>query len=208
MRFTVLLAFVVSLCSGCEEETLDEYNELLPLDVGVSYEFNSDSDDSVWTIDVMTGAGIDGEPSYRFEFEADGAPQYRHDLYLGEDENGSGWVEVEPDAEDLALFVKLPAEVGDEWSHEIILNGNGHYWTAYYDERVNVSVPAGDFEQAWVLVRDYQWSMDNDTLQFHNVFEDYYAPGVGLVKRVFTNSDGEDTTLSLTDYALPGAEEE
>lgn len=208
MKHVVLISFLAMLLSGCEEETIDEFNELLPLDVGVYYEFNSDSDDSVWTIDVVEGVGVDGAVSYRFAFEAAGAPQWNHDLCQGEDENGSGWIEVEPGAEELALFVKLPAEIDDEWGHEIILNGNGHYWTARYEDRVNVSVPAGDFEQAWVLVRDYEWSMDGGSLQFHNVFEDYYAPGVGLVKRVFTNSDGEDTTLSLTDYSLPGAVEE
>ena len=208
MKHIVLLAFVATLFSGCEEETIDEYNELLPLDVGVYYEFNSDSDDSVWTIDVVEGAGVDGEASYKFAFEATGAPQWNHDLYLGDDENGSGWVEVAPGSEDLALFIKLPAEVGDEWAHDIIVNGNEHHWTASYEDRVNVGVPAGDFEQTWVLVRDHVWSMDGGTLEFHNVYEDYYAPAVGLVKRVFTNSEGEDTTLSLTDYSVPGAEEE
>jgi len=208
MRNVLLLASLALFATGCEEEVIDEFNELLPLEAGVSYTFNSDSDDSVWTVDVTEGAGADGDPSYKFAFMADGALQYNHDLFLGEDENGSGWVEVDPEPEDIALFVKLPAEVGDQWTHDIIINTNEHHWTATYEERVDVSVPAGDFTSVWVLVRDHEWSLDNGELEFHNVFEDYYAPAVGLVKRVITSSNGEDTTLSLTDYTLPAADEE
>ncbi len=193
---TLLLALTLSAC----EEEIDETTTLLPLAVGNTWQFDSDSDDAVWSIEVLEGAGLDGEVSYNYTLKVDGVPQYPHDLYLADD----GWTEVDPDDEIPPLFLKLPAAEGATWEHEYIGQNSETYHTIEITGREDVSVPGGDFEGAWVVDR-YRESDYGDYTSTQRIV-DWYAPAHGLVQCAITNTDGEVTTLKLTDHQV--AEEE
>ncbi len=205
MHRTILLVACCTLfaLAGCEEP-IDEFNELLPLALGAMWEYDSDSDDSEWLIEVAEGAGVDGTSSFDFSLKADGAAQYRHDLYQGEVDDDSGWVEVEPVSGEVPdLYLLLPAEDGASWSHDQWSPNESHSVMSY-DGREDVSVPAGDFEQAWVLLREKE--SDYSGMIKTSLITDWYVPAVGLVKRAIINTEGEETVLTLVDYELPVVE--
>ncbi len=194
MRRLLPVLLLLPLLAGCPEE-VDEFNDLLPLAVGNLWEYDSDADDDLWSIEVFDGAGFEGEPSFDFTIETAGVTYEPHDLTLGEE----GWTEVNPTDEVPDLFLKLPATEGDIWEFEFIGN-NVSYSTMTYEGRPSISTPAGDFEGTWELLRDKRSIYG--TTEFTAVVRDWYAPGVGLIKRIITNNEGEDTTLVLTSFDL------
>ncbi len=195
MRRLLTALALLSLLTGCPEE-VDEFNDLLPLEIGNLWEYDSDADDDLWSIAVGEGAGFDGEPSFDFTVETAGVTYEPHDLYLAEE----GWTEVDPSDEVPDLFLSLPAAEGDVWEFEFIIGNNVSYSTMSYEGRPKITTPAGEFEGTWELLRDKRSIYG--TTEFTQVVRDWYAPGVGLIKRVITNHDGEDTTLVLTSFEL------
>ena len=194
MRRWLPLVMVLSLLLGCPEG-VDEFNDLLPIEAGNVWEYDSDADDERWSIEAGEGAGFDGTPSFDFTIEVDGVTYEPHDLYMA----AEGWTEVEPSDEVPDLFLALPAEVGHVWEFEFIGN-NVSYSTMSYEGRTDLTTPAGDFEGTWELLRDKRSIYG--TTEFTAVVRDWYAPGVGLIKRIITNNEGEDTTLVLTSFDL------
>jgi len=198
----ITLALSVAATTGCEE--IDEFNELLPLVEGARWDWDSDTTDALWFVEVAAGDGHDDQASFDYTFKVDDGltetPQFPHDLYDGEE----GLTEVDPSEEQPGLFLKLPASEGDTWDHENIGTGNESYSLMTYEGREDVSVPAGDFEQCWELSRDK--TSTYGATEFTQLFVDWYCPAVGMVKRSMTNSDGETTILSLTSYSIPEVE--
>lgn len=194
MRRLVPAILLLPLLLGCPEE-VDEFNDLLPLEVGNLWEYDSDADDERWSIEILDGVGSDGAASYDFTIEVGGVTYEPHDLTMGED----GWTEVNPSDEVPDLFLALPAEKGHVWEFEFIGN-NVSYSTMSYESRQDLSTPAGDFENTWEVLRDKRSIYG--TTEFTQVVRDWYAPGVGLIKRIITNNEGENTTLVLTSFEL------
>jgi hypothetical protein len=194
MRSLAPAILLLPLLLGCPEE-VDEFNDLLPLAVGNVWEYDSDADDQLWSIEILDGAGFDGSASFDFTIEVGGVTYEPHDLYAGED----GWTEVDPSDEVPDLFLRLPAEAGYIWEFEFIGN-NVSYSTMSYESRQDLNTPAGDFDQTWEVLRDKRSIYG--TTEFTQLVRDWYAPGIGLIKRVITNNEGEDTTLVLTSFEL------
>lgn len=201
-RALLILTLLVTASTGCEQ--IDEFNELLPMIEGARWEWDSDAGDETWFVEVTAGEGYEEEPSYKFDFmvSLDGTdtPQFRHDLYDGEE----GWHEVSPSEEQPLRFLKLPAEEGLSWDFLNIGTGNESTSVMTYEGRSDISVPAGDFEQCWELTRD-KVSTYGQT-KFTSLFVDWYCPSHGLVKRSMTNTEGEIIVLTLTSYEIPEVE--
>ena len=198
----ILVLTPVLLCLFACEEELDPYNDLLPLVAGSSFNYDSDSDDDAWFINVEDGAGFEGAPSWDYTMMVrDGldneTPYMVHDLYAGEE----GWTEVDPAETTPNLFLKLPAAKSDTWEQMIVLSTTTTTYDFVYDTREDITVPAGTFEAAWLKLEVKLLATSNDS--WETTTRDWFAPGVGLVKRVITSSAGEDTTLTLTDYEFP-----
>jgi hypothetical protein len=210
MKYVGFLSLVCAILVGCaeEESQIDEFNDLLPLEIGAYWQFESNSDDAVWEIDVDAGAGMDGNPSYDYSFTIDGAPAYYHDLIEGTLGSDYGWYEVLDEPERPDLFLILPAEEGVSWTHDYAVKATTYHWEIGYEGRADVSVPAGDFDQAWEVVRAYDQIIDGGADEHHQIYTEYYAPGHGLIKSVIQETDGSQTVIELVEYDLPSAAEE
>jgi len=63
----------------------------------------------------------------------------------------------------------------------------GQAWTAEIESVGRVRVAAGRFDDV-ILVRSQQWDTEWDTHKPLHSYEDYYAPGVGLIRSVSRNN--------------------
>ncbi len=203
MKKTIILILAPVLLSlaACEEEN-PAYDTLLPLISGSTFNYDSDSDDDTWFINVKDGAGKDGEPSWDYTLMVRDSlghetPNDIHDLYVGED----GYTEVAPAETAPELYLKMPPAEGDVWEEIIPQSTTQYFYDFEYEDREDVTVPAGTFEDAWVKYQTRLLQTNNDSWETKT--RDWYVVGVGLVQRVITSSEGEDTTLTLTDYEFP-----
>ncbi len=205
MKYLGVLALLGVFMIGCDDDELafDEFNDLLPLEVGAYWQYDCNSDGAVWEIEVDAGAGDGDLDSFDYSFTVDGAPSYHHDLALGDIGSDHGWYEAVDEPERPDLYLSLPADEATSWTHHYGVGFTSWDWTVSYEGREDISVPAGDFEATWKVVRDYVQIIDNGADEHHQVFTEYYAPGYGMVKSVILETNGSETTINLVEYDLP-----
>lgn len=205
MKYLAALSLLGVFLIGCpeEESAFDEFNDLLPLEVGAFWQYDCNSDGAVWEIDVTSGMGDGDLESFDYSFKVDGAPSYHHDLALGDIGDDHGWYEAVDEPERPDLYLSLPAEEGFEWTHHYAVSSTTWDWLVTYEGREDVSVPAGDFTGTWKVTRQYDQVIDGGADEHHQIFTEYYAPGYGMVKSVIQETNGSETTINLVEYDLP-----
>jgi hypothetical protein len=88
-------------------------------------------------------------------------------------------------------FLPVDPKPGQSWSDrtEIFRESGsaGQVWTAELQFAGRVSVPAGRFDDV-IVVRSQQWDPEWSEIEPLHRYEDYYAPGVGLIRSVSHNN--------------------
>ena len=137
MKYLAALSLLGVFLIGCpeEESAFDEFNDLLPLEVGAFWQYDCNSDGAVWEIDVTSGMGDGDLESFDYSFKVDGAPSYHHDLALGDIGDDHGWYEAVDEPERPDLYLSLPAEEGFEWTHHYAVSSTTWDWLVTYEGR-------------------------------------------------------------------------
>lgn len=209
---TFCLVLLTSSCSKTPEGT-----GYFPLQKGLSYkysvttEYTSEKHESVLTIDNL-GKQTFGNKSYYVRRSSSGI-----DYYINNDDEGiyreaiRTLVETKPREDHRKRFVlKRPFEVGTEWkiiSRPILLmrvypyreraGDSAQVPMIYRIEETNatVTVPAGTFKNCIKVYGEGSFSayMDsvNGQMDIPLSVEEWYAEGVGLVKQVRYELDGD-----------------
>ncbi len=213
IRLTVFcLALFISGCSKTPDGT-----EYFPLQKGLSYtykvttEYTNEKYESRLTIDNL-GEKSFGDKSYYVRRTSSGI-----DYYINNDDEGiyrealRTMVETKPRPDHRKRFIiKRPFEVGTEWkiiSRPILMmrvypyreraGDNAQVPMIYRIEETNatVTVPAGTFENCIKVYGEGSFSayMDsvNGQMDIPLSVEEWYAEGVGLVKQVRYELDGD-----------------
>ncbi len=223
---TVLVLFL----TGCSEKPVG--NEYFPLNKGMSWTYSltteySNDEESLKKQLTITNLGVEkfGKKAYYVRRTSSGI-----DYYHNFDETGlyrealRTLVENKPRMDRAKRYVlKLPLEIGTEWReisrpllmlrvypYRVRVGKDAQVPMLYRIESLSetVTVPAGTFEGCIKVVakgtfNTYTDAVSGDT-EIPMKVEEWYAPGVGLVKQIRYELDGDIIDIFNTPVFLGG----
>lgn len=229
-KYFLLTLLTIFFLSGCSEKPVG--SEYFPLNKGWSWTYNSltDYDDEIESVKkqlTITNLGIkkSGKKSFFVRRTSTGI-----DYYHNYDETGifrealRTVVETKPRMDrDRRYVLKLPLEIGTEWReisrpllllrvypYRVRVGKDAQVPMIYRIESMSetVTVPAGTFENCIKVVAEGSFKTYTDSVtgekEIPMMVEEWYAAGVGLVKQIRRELDGDMIDIFNTPIFIGG----